>query len=284
MKEYNNTFANGFDHSVNIFDNPGEFGAWLEDHAPKASLKFPGNDFYSNSGWQDVKAGMVAGDATVAERASKIMQQIDAGLPATPKRKRVVSPYGRANVGAYLASDPMPCRRVVKVKHETAPISIVASLNSMASVPARHLEARGVVIAALVRRLVASRPVNLYLSRFSNVNGDASSCVLVKFPTAPIDSYRLAYLLSNQGFCRGAGFAFHEAKAGKQGDVYFAGDMSYSQSRHCQYARDLETLLGHEVFYIPGSDPKQTEFKKMTSNPVAWLNETVRELTRARED
>jgi len=35
------------------------------------------------------------------------------------------------------------------------------------------------------------------------------------------------------------------------------------------------------LLYIPGSDPADPTFKRMTSDPVAWINETMAKLTKA---
>lgn len=285
-------------HVVAVFDTPGEFidRASLMSGKPatQAEMRADRNSrFYSGETWAQMQTRAVEGDAETAKRAAAIMSQIARVPYETPKRKRVASPYGRVSVGAYLASDPMPCRRHVKQPSPHAPLSIVVSLNSIASVRADSLEKRGVAIAALVRRLTTERPVNLYLSRFSTI-GDVATCLLVKFPTTPLDSHRLAYLLSSQGFARGAGFAFHrsgadlyrEAGAGAVKDVSkssfiaFAGASSYSQTRNCNYAADLKELLKTDLLYIPGSDPAHKEFRQMVYNPVAWVNETMSELTK----
>ena len=285
-------------HVVAVFDNPGAFLVSLDGMAGKATTQQQmsadrNGRFYSGETWQTMQTRAVEGDAETAKRAAAVMSKIARVPYDTPKRKRVASPYGRVSVGAYLASGPMPCRRHVKQASPHAPVSIVVSLNSLAKVKADSLEKRGVAIAALVRRLTTERPVNLYLSRFS-VARDAASCLLVKFPTAPLDSYRLAYLLSSQGFARGAGFAFHRsaqeiyaaAGAGKVNDVRdtnyiaFAGPSGYSQTRNCNYARDLGEFLNTDLLYVPGSDPDNKDFNQMVNDPVAWVNETMAELTK----
>ena len=280
-------------HVVATFDNPGDLRAALRGTQGEewAKTAMRGDGFYSGQTYASALEGMIAGDADAAARADKLMGQLAAVDHATVKRARVNSPYGRVSVGSYLASDPMPCRRRVEIKTQKAPVSIVASLNSMADVATDALERRGVVIAALVKKVAMQRPVNLYLSRFSSAAGN-NSCMLVKFPTTPIDSYRLAYLLSNQGFCRGIGFAFHNSfdtwtsAAGNPMPheptslISFAGDAGYSQRRGCPFAHDLRDFLGEDVLYIPGSDPADPTFKAMTKNPVAWLNDTIATLTK----
>ena len=284
------------DHTIAVFDNPGQFVKMLDDqnsiHKMNNEMKYEPS-FYSGETWQDMKNKSVDGDKDTAQKAARLMAAIDAVSKPTLKRQRIASPYGRVSVGAYLASDPQPCRRKVAMPRDDAPLSIVVSLNSMAGVDASDLHKRGVAIAALARRIAAARPLSLYLSRFSACGG-INSGMLVKFPTTPIDVYRLAYLLSSQGFARGAGFAFHKlgGQLARQAghtrapdvsncyDIMFAGGTTYSQSRHCAYALDLGEFLNTELLYIPGSDPANKDFNKMVSNPVEWINETMAELTK----
>lgn len=285
-------------HVAAVFDTPGQFTDALDGLSGVTATReemgdASARDFYSGETWRTMQLRAVEGDAETAKRAAALMAQIARVPYDTPKRQRVASPYGRVSVGAYLASDPMPCRRHVKKASPHAPVTIVVSLNSLANVSARDLEKRGVAIAALARRLTSERPVALYLSRFSAAGG-VSSCMLVKFPTAPLDSHRLAYLLASQGFARGAGFAFHRsgkelfqrAGAGAVSDVSksnfiaFAGSAGYSQTRNCAYASDLRDFFKTDLLYIPGSDPDNSDFKLMTRDPVAWVNDTMAELTK----
>lgn len=285
----------GTKHVVSVFDDPMSAAKEIDALPGNEDVKRQVNNdgaFYSGTDWRGMMQGAIQGDEKTAALAERMMQKIASVSYATEKRQRVNSPFGRVSVGAYLASDPMPCRRKVKVRHDHAPLSVVVSLNSMADCKAGDLAARGVAVAAMVRRVSLTRPVALYLSRFSQA-GAANSAMLIKFPTAPLDSHRLAFCLSNQAFCRGLGFAYHVAAkdvfsrvgldAGHvSGAIMFAGGNSYSQSRHCPFSADLADFLRTDMFYIPGSDPANADYRAMTKDPVSWINETVAELTKAK--
>lgn len=284
-------------HAVAVFDNPGHFVDWLEGSKAALATESKMNrsqGFYGRS-WVDMLKATKEGDPALAKKSAEAMRKIESVNYATTKRQRVSSPYGRVSTGAYLAGDPMPCRRKVLVPHRHAPLSVVVSLNSMADVPVDLLVSRGVALAAMVRRVAAERPVTLYLSRFSECN-TVASCCLIKFPTSPIDTHRLAYLLSCPSFSRGAGFAFHRDAqrtyrlAGMHCEdvhdsrwISFAGGPGYSQRRLCPFQRDLREFLATDLLYIPGSDFTDPTFKAMTGNPAAWINETVAELTAKQE-
>lgn len=283
-------------HAVALYDSPVEAAREVSKMQGRRSIERemewqPG--FYSGQTWQDMVTGCLEGDAKFAARSKALMSQIAGVTYETPKRMIKESPYGRPCVGAYLASDPMPCRRPVTEKTNHAPLSIVAGLNSQGSVPSSVMEARGVTIAALVRKVAAYRPVNLYLSRFCEVAGSANTNILIKFPTAPLDSFRLSYLLASQGFARGLCFAFHTSAhqvfeqlgvstrsvVGRH-DIGPAGRHDYSQKRNCPFSRDLRAFLKSDVLYIPGAYPGVQDYEAMCANPVQWLNNTMAELTK----
>jgi len=281
-------------HIVGVFERPGD--------AVAAAKKLPGYQhtarnmrydraFYSDD-WEGMERGAVEGSKSFADKARSLEKEIAGVQFATPKRMVVESPFGRPSVGAYLAGDPMPCRRVVTQKVDHAPLSIVVALNTLWSVKQETMEKRGTAIAALVQTVAAQRPVNLYLSRFCEVSG-VNSCFLVKFPTTPIDTYRLAYLLSSQAFARGLFFTLHKsaqplfAQVGETvRDVSTsdfigpAGTATYSQNRNCPFADDLKEFLRTDLLYIPGAYPGIADYDKLRADPVAWVNDTVAMLTK----
>lgn len=280
------------DHVLTVFDNPGDFGRFI-NAAPSQqySAATISGKFYGGNSWGDMMQKITEGDRGLADKARAMLHSVEAAEIATKKRLRVSSPWGRVSSGAYLAGDPMPCRRKIISAHRHAPIAIVASLNSMADVTQDDLLARRIAIAALIRRLAAERPVSLYLSRFSNCGG-LNSCCLIKFPTAPMDVFRLGFLTARPAFTRGAGFAYHRGiwpqfkKFGMKyhdtstsDSIAFAGGPAYSQRRNCAFSADLSDFLRQEVFYIPGADYADPTFTAIKKSPAEWINATTAELT-----
>lgn len=283
-------------HIVGVFDRPSD--------AVATARKLPGyhytaqemerdRSFYGDT-WDGMERAAVEGSKAFADKARALEKEIAGVVYATPKRIIKESPFGRPSVGAYLASDPMPCRRAVTEKVDHAPLSIVVSVNTLWNVSQATMEKRGTAIAAMVQTVAAQRPVNFYLSRFCAVSG-VNSCFLVKFPTAPLDTYRLAYLLSSQAFARGLFFALVRSaqavyqQVGEQVRnvstsvmIGPAGNASYSQERNCPYADDLKDFLRTDLLYIPGAYPGIADFDKLNANPVAWVNETVAMLTKGK--
>ena len=282
-------------HAVVMFTSPVEavekartLSGW--EYTAKEMERAPA--FYGDT-WDGMSRSALTGSADFAAKARALESKLDRIHVPTVQRAIVESPFGRPCVGAYLARDPLPCRRAVTVKSSHAPLSIVVSVNSYANVKINALESRGVAIAALVQSVAMARPVNLYLSRFCEVDG-VNTNALVRFPTAPLDSHRLAYLLASQAFARGLFFALHRsakdifASLGKpdvkdvgQSDMIFpAGGEQYSQERECPFADDLRDYLRSDLLYIPGAFPGSADFDGMTRDPVAWVNATVAAMTK----
>ena len=281
-------------HAVVVFDRPSlavEAARKLSGFAFTRNEMQQDRAFYGDN-WEGMERAAVEGSKAFADKAKALQKQIKGVSYATPKRVIKESPFGRPSVGAYLASDPMPCRRPVTEKVDHAPLSIVVALNTFWNVSQATMEKRGTAIAALVQTVAAHRPVNLYLSRFCDVSGENTN-FLVKFPTTPIDSYRLAYLLSSQAFARGLFFALHRsakdifAMVGETArDVSTsswigpAGAHNYSQKRNCPFSDDLRAFLKTDLLYIPGAYPGIEDFEAMKADAVKWVNDTAAILTK----
>lgn len=285
-------------HAVAMFDRPGaavDAARGMSGWAHTAQEMEHDRAFYSDT-WEGMARAAISGSETFAAQARALEKQIAGVALATPKRAIVESPFGRPSVGAYLARDPMPCRRSTTIKTTHAPLSIVVSVNSRADVKLRTMQQRGIAIAALVQSVALQRPVNLYISRFCSCDFSVDTNILVRFPTAPMDSRRLAYLLASQAFARGLFFALHRSgkdifaalgddtakNVSRSGMIGPAGGDKYSQARLCPFADDLQDYLRSDVLYIPGAYPGIGDFDAMKADPVSWINDTVATLTKGR--
>jgi len=281
MKATSNPFPIAADHTVVKFDNPGQYAAWIESNAT-ASVKdmVNGSNFYNGETYSTAARKIVTGCKETAARADKLMSKLNATTPATVKRVKRKSPFGRVSVGAYLAADPMPCRVMVKEKTQAAPLTIVVNVICDARTKTADLEARGIAIAALVKRVSKTRPVSLMICASGQADGADKALALVKFPTAPLDSYRLAFMLSNAGFTRGLNFCFYRSigkisgcKQGSESIGYFNGP-DYEDAPESRMKLHLQDFLGTEVFYMPGLTPWSKDGRAAIDNPVKWLNDT----------
>lgn len=248
--------------------------------------------FFSGMAWSDLAERVQQGDKATADKARGLLAKINAEMPQQVQRVRKSRPFGRAVVGAYLSSDPMPCRARVKVKTDTAPLTIAVNLVSSGMTDAGDLEKRGVAIAALVQRVSMSRPVKLLVCGAVHAQGCAPVAWVCEFPTRPLDAYRLAWVMANQGFARGMGFAasrdakrIHAAAGGKSSNptgasIRWLGDQTYSNDQGPgTYGADLAAFYGGDVYYIPAAGCFGSDYNEMLREPVAWINKTVAKLT-----
>lgn len=278
------------------YDNPSAMFADLDGtQAASFTAQDMGGSFTSNVRWRDLPDLLVNGLPEQAQEARALAARINAAAPATIKRKRVSRPFGRAVTAAYLASDPTPCRARVKLPSNRAPLSVFVNCTSSAAVGADELTKRGVAIAALMQRLAGLRPVNLYIGGAAKTPVSKTAVVWAcKFPTAPLDLYRLAFLTANQGFARGLGFAavrnvqtyaarvgVHAGDGSRSGSIVWAGGYGQKYENEAQGGlySDLKAALGTEVYYIPAAGVFSPEIAQMLNNPVEWINETVARLT-----
>lgn len=232
------------------------------------------------------------GDKGVADRSRSLLAKINAETPPRIERVRKPRPFGRAVTGAYLAGDPMPCRARVKVPSHHAPLTIVANVSSSAAAKASDLEKRGIAIAALVQKVAGLRPVRLVLTGVAHTVGTDPVAWTCDFPTRPVDAYRLAWLLSSQGFARGMGFAVYRgadqlyARAGgkardgsySQG-IRWAGGQAYENGIGPRsFGADLGKHFRGEVFYIGAAGTEGNSYAMMLTDPVKWINSVVTKL------
>lgn len=279
------------------FDNAGDMFRELDGNNSLRYIRnaLDGrNAFYSNVKWSSLETLVQQGDEALAKRSRALLDKLKAASPATVKRIRTSKPFGRAVTGAYLSSDPMPCRSRVKVKSDTAPLTIAVNVASSAMTSSSDLEKRGIAIAALVQKLSLLRPVRLVLVGLAQCSRSKPVAFACDFPTRPLDAYRLAWLLSSQGFARGMGFACYQsasdfyAKAGGQakachneGFITWAGGQAYSNnSGPNTFGAALAKHWRGDVFYIPSAGSDGDNYRKMLNSPVEWINENVTALSK----
>jgi hypothetical protein len=284
-------------HVLAQFDNPGEYVAYLQEHARQGRKPVYGSSFYSGESFNSACAKAIEGDAKAAEQSAKLMKSLsDLAIPQ--KRREMVHAKhgGRVSVPAYLGGSQDPVRKTKQIASQKAPIAIVCGFVSSGMIDSADLYKRGTALAALVRRVAAQRPVELYLAGSGRIaSTDTSVSLLIKFPTRPIDTHRLAFLLSSQGFGRLLAFAGYDlahdmaARAGGFADkaresdmsIFWGGNHDYSTSTNCPYAQDVAQVLGKQTFYFNDVISTKGDMTEINQDAVAWVNRKAKELTQA---
>ena len=115
----------------------------------------------------------------------------------------------RADVGAFIAGNPLSMKRKVIVSREVFPIKIFVSLTSSCGVSTRVLEERGICLLALLIALTRVRPVEMFtFNAIERSAGHQPIVDIVKMPTSPIDIGLMSFVLVNQSFTRGLCYSY----------------------------------------------------------------------------
>lgn len=140
------------------------------------------------------------GDPAIVAKAEKLLDSfLDASSQIT-ERQWEASPYGAYPVvPEYLTGFPDPMRCLTPRDCESSPAEIWVDLSCSAGVSYDTLEKRGIAVLALVMKLQAIRPVDLYLCVGSQTNGVA---VALHVNTRPLDLATAAFMMADGQFCR----------------------------------------------------------------------------------
>lgn len=249
-------------------DSLGDLKAWLEA-APMPTLR---NDpsFFPARDKQLPK--LQTGDTALVPRSDRLLDRIETierMADAKPELVRTVA-GGLADVPAYLSGSPVAMRRRSK-QESKAPLSIVVDTMCAGGLSPEHVEARGVAVLALLRKLQAEGyPITLYLLGAGRVAASTRDCqpVLVAMEAAPLDIARTCWAMSSTGYCRTLMFT---------AQTRLAGMTRYQDSNYWGPNEDYAPILT-----AAGLDPSATILVpylhlgtafKSDKQAAAWVNE-----------
>ena len=177
-------------------------------------------------------------------------------------------------VPASISGSPFAMNQKVDVMSEQAPINIYASCCASGVVTKEELRKRGNAILALVMKLSAVRPVNLYvmaeLDGFKHQNG-GSAIPCVKINTAPLDLPSASFCLSEDSFLRGLIFE-RCYREGYEGLWAYSGNPSNSSWQE-RIKEELGATSPNDL-YIRGAYATD----KSINEPMEWLKDRLKEL------
>lgn len=114
------------------------------------------------------------------------------------------------SVPAYLAGDPRNMRRKMVVK-QALPARIFASVCVSGGIAAEQMERRGVIVAALVYRLAAVRPVELWVTAETRTDA-VSKFHMIRLNTKPLNLSRICAMLAHPAALRTLFFSLSDRK------------------------------------------------------------------------
>lgn len=215
------------------------------------------------------------GDENLVKQSEKMLAKIEDQIPLSKGWRNVDDVVGAVpNVPAFLAGHPQCMRRRERSAQSTAPLTVYMDLASSMVIGKDLILQRGVALLALVRLLVAHRPVELWVGTTLGTHGVQATSAW-QIDTAPMDLARAAFQIADSTMSRLFGYAMGEAQVGRHlGGFGFAG---FSAD---EAAKPLRTVTGwSEVMYLPPisySDP-------LTKDPVGWIRKVMQQYVRDAE-
>jgi len=241
----------------------------MVEHAPRVERQFRKGSSWVGGDFATFKQCVTVGDESLVAESERFLSEIEDQVPVSIGWRNVDDVVGAIpNVPAFLAGHPQCMRRRERTAKETAPLFIYMDLTSSASVSARSVQRRGIVLLALVRMLVEHRSVELYVGTSIGEYRISETCMW-HIDTRPLDLARAAYHISSTAMARGFGYGMvHDEFCTDNGHWPFA-DHGY----HIRTAKSrlANIFPGVEILYIPpiyGTD-------EMIERPVQWLKEQM---------
>lgn len=257
--------------------------AAIRDIYLRATTRSPDGDlsWYGNETREDVLRYSAEGNFSLVPEAEALLAELNTDI-SVPRRE-----WERAPAGAFcavpdvLAGLPTPMRRMRHTLNDVAPITILATTTSSASITATQLRRRGTTILALVMALTRIRPVTLYQLTVVDGNRDKSgeTVITARINTAPLDLATACYVLTSAGFARRITYDV----ARTINDFTGGWPRGYRLGSSGKYFTALVPRLGllpENTLIIPSAEQGDS----LLRNPVEWVNMQVARFVAQTED
>lgn len=215
--------------------------------------------------------GMVAGEESLVPKAEELLDKIDAAVE-TPHSEWIPSIYGAYPiVPEFLANNPECMRHRTQVPTDAAPVSIYVSTTSSGSIDHNVMLARGVAILALVMKLQAIRPIDIYLLAETHGQTDGELLQVIRIPTQPVNISVAAFVLSRVGWARH--LTYNVARMVDKFNGSWPRHYNMGDSAWVRHVRETLNMQPHDL-YIGAA----REWDEMVLHPVEWVNSWVKKL------
>jgi hypothetical protein len=211
---------------------------------------------------------LLSGDRSIVVKAEAMLGKLLDVTMQTPRREWNPSPVGAYPiVPEVLAGSPTPMRESRATQSELGPVGVYVNVSTSAGMDAEDIFKRGVVITALISKLQAVRPVDLYLMAANTREGHSGrNVVIVRLDTRPLDLSVVGFALSSvavyrQIFIRLLWKISPRVTIGMPFPQEFKADLSGRTREFCG--------IGEQDIYIGMS---YLDFKEMIKRPIEWVN------------
>lgn len=245
----------------------GEYLATLPAAASHSLAR--GDSWTDHETFDSALRKMTHGDDAYAPMADALLDKLADLAEGAPVREWAPSVMGAYPVVPEAIMGLPLCMRQLSPAGELSPVKIVISSTCSAGVDKKIMTQRGVAILALLQKLQAIRPVELFILVEGNEGGSGNLFQMIKVDTKPLSIAHACFALANVGFARGLTYAhMHQYH-----DWNGAWPANYGERGYDALVREAVDMTPEDLWiqssYLTDS--------LLTSDPVAWVN---RELAR----
>jgi hypothetical protein len=209
------------------------------------------------------------GDLSLVAESDKLIDSLEDKVQFLSSSWKTIDSVvgGAVNAGAYIAGFPLCMRQRKRQAVDTAPMSVVVDLTVSCGLSSDEIAKRGSAVLALVRLLSGVRPVDLYLATCMGGNGEtASSGVVAKVDTQPLELATVANAMASTGFVRWLGYGICDWHKMTNGAWPFNDVDAYRRLGRKYWERFCGTV-GGELLFVP---PAHSD-DKLLRRPLEWL-------------
>lgn len=245
------------------YESVAEFARVAETKPFSFSMGF---DWYGSITHKEAVKFAISGDDSYVSEADKLIDKLDSSIEINTSRWEA-SMYGAYPiVPEFLAGSPTPMRTRVMVAEESAPISIYVSTTCSAGLDSKTMLKRGTAILALLLKMQAIRPIELYLLSETHGRIDGEYIQVIKIESKPLNVGVAAFALCHVGFARRLCYGVAESMD------HFNG--TWPKDYHRDWQPHIREVVGMNDIdlYIPAA----TSWDTMIKDPIAWVNAQVK--------
>lgn len=257
---------------VTFYSSISEFSdAVPSDSGPKRPTSFCGGDSF-----EAARLGAKNGHPPAVKRSERFMNKLEAegfSLPSLSFEHSVAGAF--PCVPSFLAGAPDAMLEPVQSPSDRSPIKVFASICCSGGIDSKSFEKRGVTILALVRKLQAVRPVELFI--YADLYGHGGAAIpVIKIETRTVDLSSASYAIAHAGFLRQLCFAWGYDGRGFNGQWAWGISPTYSDA----LAKTRAALgASNSDLVIPGGYLHDDLIQK----PIEWINDKLRKYANALE-
>lgn len=219
----------------------------------------------------------VAGDNRLASMANDAISKLELQIGETSKKRN--APYfsgSRVSVPAYLSGNPKAMIRRERQTAQGQEITIYLGISANSKISSQDMLNRGCTVLALLETLQA-QGVGINLSLYVDHTGYDNQLLMtvIDVETKPLDLSTAAFAIAHPAFVRAVCFPANAVLGGFAG---YAGKDRFGryldQENYDNVVKNALDMKEGDIF-IPRAMPHDA----LLSNPVAWLQERIRQVS-----